>query len=156
MDLNNIKLVEIFQVRKVQFCMGIQIRGSVVFAVRPWNTLTALPCETDNITLRSFLGEGPLPLFWLSVLMEVFSPFSYGFLGCFSSIPSKSYILEGVATSWNCNTAGLGTWDIWFYLGRISVRRPLDYGSYVNAPKSLYLVFSFWHPGLTPWRPLSQ
>jgi hypothetical protein len=40
MDLNNIKLVEIFQVRKVQFCMGIQIRGSAVFAVRPWNTLT--------------------------------------------------------------------------------------------------------------------
>jgi hypothetical protein len=48
--------------------------------------------------------------------MEVFFPFSSGFLGCFSSIPSKSYILEGVATSWNCNTAGLETWDIYVVL----------------------------------------
>jgi hypothetical protein len=30
---------------------------------------------------------------------------------------SKLYILEGVVTSRNCNTAGLGTWDIGFLFG---------------------------------------
>jgi hypothetical protein len=43
-----------------------------------------------------------------------FSHFPTGIWVVFPSMPSKLYILEGVVISRNCNTAGLGTWDIGF------------------------------------------
>jgi hypothetical protein len=33
-------------------------------------------------------------------------------------MPLKLYIIEEVVTSRNCNTAGLGTWDIGFFFGK--------------------------------------
>jgi len=119
----------------------------------------------NNTALREetlpTLGEEPLPLLRLTVLIEVFFPFSYGFWGCFPSIPSNPIYIEGVATSRNCNTAGSGTRDIWFCLGRISVQptftrpRQLCKCAKVNYPKNkLYIISAFYieiaKPGAYP------
>jgi len=40
MSLDSSRMVEILQFEKVRFCMGIQIRHSVVFVTRLWITLT--------------------------------------------------------------------------------------------------------------------
>jgi hypothetical protein len=94
------------------------------------------PQHCSSEPLRSGTTTAPLTIY-TACLWRFFPPFSHWIV--FPSMPSKSHILEEVATSRNCNTTGLGTWDIGFWLGRISVHSLLfDHGSYVNAPTSLF------------------
>ena len=61
--------------------------------------------------------EAPQPLHrHTTILVEVFPLPLKGFWG-FSLHTSRYYGLGGVATSGNCNTAGLGTWDMVFLYG---------------------------------------
>ena len=76
-------------------------------------------------------------------LWRCFSPVSYRFGVVFPLYQQDLIDLERVESLGSCNTAGLGTWDIGFCLGGITVFGLFsDRGDPVYAPRSLNFLIS--------------